>query len=79
MADLAMDFATIHVGRVRRPDDEGRHAREVRPGAGRHRPVPLVDYQNDAVIRYKANPDYWGGKAKIDDLVFAITPDASVR
>ena len=23
--------------------------------------------------------EYWGGKAKIDDLVFAITPDASVR
>jgi dipeptide transport system substrate-binding protein len=31
------------------------------------------------VIRYKANPDYWAGPAKIDDLVFAITPDASVR
>ncbi len=35
----------------------------------------LVDYQKDAVIRYKANPDYWEGKAAIDDLVFAITPD----
>ena len=31
------------------------------------------------VIRYKANPDYWGKKQPIDDLVFAITPDASVR
>ena len=31
------------------------------------------------MIRYKANPDYWGGKAPIDNLVFAITPDASVR
>ena len=26
-------------------------------------PFQLVDYQKDAVIRYKANPDYWGGKA----------------
>ena len=42
-------------------------------------PFILVQYQKDAVIRYKAFPDYWGGKAKIDDLVFAITPDASVR
>jgi dipeptide transport system substrate-binding protein len=42
-------------------------------------PFMLVDYQKDAVIRYKANPDYWEGKAAIDDLVFAITPDASVR
>ncbi len=39
-------------------------------------PFQLVAYQKDAVIRYKANPDYWEGKAAIDDLVFAITPDA---
>ncbi|WP_018262033.1 ABC transporter substrate-binding protein [Methylobacterium sp. WSM2598] len=42
-------------------------------------PFYLVQYQKDAIIRYKAFPEYWGGKAKIDDLVFAITPDASVR
>ncbi len=42
-------------------------------------PFLLVDFQKDAVIRYKAHPDYWGGKAKIDNLVFAITPDNSVR
>ena len=42
-------------------------------------PYIFVAYQKDAVIRYKANPDYWRGKAAIDDLVFAITPDASVR
>ncbi len=42
-------------------------------------PFSLVQYQKDAVIRYKAFPKYWGGKAKIDDLVYAITPDASVR
>jgi dipeptide transport system substrate-binding protein len=42
-------------------------------------PFSLVQYQKDAIIRYKAFPDYWAGKAKIDDLVFSITPDASVR
>jgi dipeptide transport system substrate-binding protein len=42
-------------------------------------PFFLVQYQKDAVIRYKAFPQFWGGKAKIDDLVFSITPDASVR
>jgi dipeptide transport system substrate-binding protein len=42
-------------------------------------PFQLVAYQKDAVIRYKAHPDYWAGKAPIDNLVFAITPDASVR
>jgi dipeptide transport system substrate-binding protein len=42
-------------------------------------PFQLVAYQKDAVIRYKAHPDYWAGKAAIDDLVYAITPDPSVR
>lgn len=42
-------------------------------------PFYLVQYQKDAVLRYKAFPAYWGGKAKIDDLVYSITPDASVR
>ena len=42
-------------------------------------PFMLVQYQKDAIIRYKAFPEYWGGKAKIDDLIFSITPDASVR
>ncbi|MFC5607153.1 ABC transporter substrate-binding protein [Variovorax soli] len=42
-------------------------------------PFYLVQYQKDAIVRFKAFPQYWGGKAKIDDLVFAITPDASVR
>jgi dipeptide transport system substrate-binding protein len=42
-------------------------------------PFQFVDYQKDAVIRYKANPDFWSGKQAIDDLVFAITIDASVR
>ncbi len=42
-------------------------------------PFKFVAYQKDAVIRYVAHADYWAGKAKIENLVFAITPDASVR
>lgn len=42
-------------------------------------PFKFINYQKDAVIRYAAHPDYWGGKAQIDNLIFAITPDASVR
>ena len=42
-------------------------------------PFQFVGYQKDAVIRYRANEAYWGGKAPIDTLVFSITPDASVR
>ena len=42
-------------------------------------PFMLVQYQKDAIVRYKAFAQFWGGKAKIDDLVFSITPDAAVR
>lgn len=42
-------------------------------------PFSFVAYQKDAVIRYQANAEYWKDKAGIDNLIFAITPDASVR
>ena len=36
-------------------------------------------YVKDTVIRYEVHPNFWGEKAKIDRLIFSITPDASVR
>ncbi len=42
-------------------------------------PFVLKSYTKDAVIRYDVNPAYWGAKPKIDRLIYAITPDASVR
>jgi dipeptide transport system substrate-binding protein len=42
-------------------------------------PFTFVDYQLDSTIRFKANPDYYQGKEKIDDLIFQITPDATTR
>ena len=42
-------------------------------------PFQFQAYQKDAVIRYQAHPEYWAGVAPLDALVFAITPDASVR
>ncbi|WLS76961.1 ABC transporter substrate-binding protein [Erwinia pyri] len=42
-------------------------------------PFELAQYQKDSRILFKAFPQYWQGKAKLDRLVFSITPDASVR
>ena len=42
-------------------------------------PFSFVSYQKDSVIRYKANKDFYGEKPLVDDLVFAITPDATAR
>ncbi|MGH7153992.1 MAG: ABC transporter substrate-binding protein, partial [Acetobacteraceae bacterium] len=49
-------------------------------------PFSFVQYQKDALVRFRAFPEFWGKTggeadraAKVDNLVFAITPDASVR
>jgi dipeptide transport system substrate-binding protein len=42
-------------------------------------PFMLKSYTKDAVIRYDVNPTYWGAKPQVDRLIYAITPDSSVR
>ncbi|HQU67193.1 MAG TPA: ABC transporter substrate-binding protein, partial [Albidovulum sp.] len=79
IANIAMDFASIQSKEyadalVAAGTPELLNQEPIGTG-----PFQFVAYQKDAVIRYKANADYWRGKAAIDDLVFAITPDASVR
>ena len=79
LSDLAMEYAGVQskeyadamlkAGTPEKVDQEP-------IGSG---PFHLVQYQKDAIIRYKAFPQFWGGKAAIDDLIFSITPDASVR
>jgi dipeptide transport system substrate-binding protein len=79
LSDLAMEYAAIQskeyadammkAGTPEKIDQEP-------IGTG---PFYLLQYQKDAVIRYRAFPEHWAGKAKIDDLIFAITPDAAVR
>lgn len=79
VANMAMDFASIlskeYADSLAASGTQS-DLNQKPVGTG---PFQFVAYQPDAVIRYKANPDYWGGVQKIDDLVFAITTDASVR
>jgi dipeptide transport system substrate-binding protein len=79
LANLGMDFASIFSAEYANAMTEAGTPEEVDLNPVGTGPFQLVAYQKDAVIRYKAHPDYWAGKALIDDLVFAITPDASVR
>ena len=76
IANLAMDFASIMSKEYADSLSSKSDLNQKPIGTG---PFQFVAYQPDAVIRYKANADYWGGKQPIDDLVFAITTDASVR
>ena len=79
LANLGMDFATIQSKEYADQLEAGGNMQALNQQPVGTGPFQFVAYQPDAVIRYKANPDYWEGKAAIDDLVFAITPDASVR
>ncbi len=79
VANLAMDFASIFSKEYADKLDAAgtKELLNQQPvGTG---PFQFVGYQKDAVIRYSANPDYWAGKQPIDNLIFAITTDASVR
>ncbi len=42
-------------------------------------PFIFQNYQKDAVIRYLANPEYFKGKPKLEQLIFSVTPDSTVR
>jgi dipeptide transport system substrate-binding protein len=79
LANLAMDFATIQSAEyadylMKKGTPE--QFDQIPVGTG---PFQFVAYQKDAVIRSKANTTYYAGKAKIDDLIYAITPDATSR
>ncbi|MEO7254555.1 MAG: ABC transporter substrate-binding protein, partial [Casimicrobium sp.] len=79
IANLAMDFASIQSAEYAdflAKANKKEQFDQIPVGTG---PFSFVTYQKDAVIRYKANKAYWGEKALVDDLVFAITPDPTAR
>ncbi|WP_062111980.1 ABC transporter substrate-binding protein [Aureimonas sp. AU40] len=79
IANIAMPFASIvskeYADKLAETGNQAQF-NQAPIGTG---PFRFVAYQPDAVIRYQAFADYWGGKQPIDDLIFAITKDASVR
>jgi len=79
VANMAMDFASIlsaEYADAMMDAGTPEMLNQAPIGTG---PFSFVAYQKDAVIRYETNADYWRGAAGFDNLIFAITPDASVR
>ena len=79
LADLGMDFASIiskEYADKLLADGTPELLNQQPLGTG---PYEFVDYQQDAVIRFAAHDEFWRGREKIDELIFAITTDASVR
>lgn len=79
IANMAMDFASIvsaEYGDAMMAAGTPEMLNQAPIGTG---PFAFQAYQKDAVIRYTRNDEYWGDAAKAAALIFAITPDASVR
>ncbi len=79
LADMAMDFASIlskdyFEAMMKKGTPNAADAYPIGTG-----PFEFVSYQKDATIRYKAFDQYWGGRPKIDNLIFSITRDATAR
>ena len=79
LADLAMPFASVESKEYADAMLKAGTPEQVDLSPVGTGPFTLESYEKDAVIRYAAAPDYWGGKPKLDKLIFAITPDAAVR
>ncbi len=79
LADLAWYFASIHSAEYADKMLKADTPEKVDSDPIGTGPFQLVQYQKDSRILYKAFPDYWQGKARLDRLIFSITPDAAVR
>lgn len=79
LANLAMPFASIlsreYADQLAASDEVA--ALDSRPvGTG---PFRFVGYEPDASVRFAAFDDHWAGRPSIDDLIFEVTVDGSVR
>jgi dipeptide transport system substrate-binding protein len=79
IANLAMDFASIQSKEYADAMLEAGTPENLNQAPIGTGPFKFVAYQKDAVIRYGRNDEYWSDPAGVENLVFAITPDASVR
>lgn len=85
LANLAMDFASIQSEEYAKlltsplsiKSGRGLKTLETAPiGTG---PFVFKSYQKDSVVRFKAFDQYYKGKAKIENLIYVIVTDSTVR
>ncbi|BAU72612.1 ABC transporter substrate-binding protein [Metapseudomonas furukawaii] len=78
--NLAMNFAAIQSAEYADQLLEAGKAADINQKPIGTGPFVLKRYQKDAQIRFTGNKDYWKPEdVKIDNLIFAINTDASVR
>jgi len=79
LSNLATDFAVILSAEYAEQQLALGHPENVDHFAIGTGPFTLVQYAKNEYIRYRRHPDFWGEPAKIDMLVFDITPKSTVR
>ena len=65
--------------RVRGADAKGRHPGAAGQPPHRHRPFSFKEYRHNEFVRYLRHPGYWGGEARMEQLIYDITPKSSKR
>lgn len=79
LANMAMDFASIQSAEYADQLLKAGTVQELNQKPVGTGPFVFKRYEKDAQIRFAAFDAYWKGKAKIDNLIFAITKDSAVR
>lgn len=80
LQNLAMSFASIQSAEYADSLLKSGKANQINTMPVGTGPFVFRSYQKDANIRFDGNKDYWRkGEVQLDKLIFAITPDASVR
>ncbi|WP_297842669.1 ABC transporter substrate-binding protein [Pseudomonas sp.] len=78
--DMAMSFASIQSAEYAAKLLKEGKAQDINQKPIGTGPFVFKSYQKDSNIRYTGNKDYWKpDDVKVDNLIFAITTDASVR
>ncbi|WP_419761286.1 ABC transporter substrate-binding protein [Pseudomonas fulva] len=78
--NLAMSFAAVHSAEYADQLLKAGKAADINQKPVGTGPFVFSRYQKDAVIRFKGNKEYWAPElVKIDNLIFSINTDASVR
>ena len=78
--NLAMSFAAVHSAEYADQLLKAGKAAQINQQPIGTGPFVFSRYQKDAVIRFKGNKEYWAPEqVKIDNLIFSINTDASVR
>lgn len=79
LADLAMAYASILPAEYADQMLKAKTPEKVDTNPIGTGPFVFQSYQKDTIIRFKANDTYFRGRPNVDNLIFSITPDASVR